>query len=166
MNDISPQVSAYIPISDPPQTVPDYLRGVLEPEWVSSALISSAVETISLPTRLRRYEDFESSLMSVDSTRNIFRLQSSILSEKPAKNDQVQSTEEEENGEEMIEDTTFDIDFATNDPPGPKKKPHIFSQVRVSRGWEDESEQAWNPTKDPSLSQRRQSARTKHFVHK
>lgn len=161
---MSSQVSAYIPISDPPKTVPDYMRGILEPQWVSSALISSAIETVSLPTRLRRYEDFESSLTSVDSTRNIFKLQSAILPEEAVKNDGEQSTAEDEDGEDIIQDTMFDIDF-TNEPAS-STKPHIFSQVRVSRGWEDDAEQAWDPTKDPSLSQKRQSARTKHLVHK
>ncbi|KAK2762095.1 mtDNA inheritance, partitioning of the mitochondrial organelle [Arachnomyces sp. PD_36] len=161
MNDISPQVSAYIPISDPPRIIPGYLRGILEHEWVSSALISSAVETISLPTRLGRYEDFESSLAHVDSTRNIFKLQSTILPEKPANKDQAKETEEDE--DETIQDDMFDIDFMA-DGTSNGKKPYTFSQIRVSRGWEDDSK-AWDPTKDPSLSQRRQQRRTQHLVH-
>lgn len=104
--------------------------------------------------------------MSVEGNRNIFRLQSTIHPEKPAKNDQVQSAKEEEDGDERIQDTAFDIDFAKNDFPDSKKKSHIFSQIQVSRGWEDDSEQVWDPNNDPSLRQRRQSARTKHFLHK
>jgi hypothetical protein len=119
-----------------------------------------------LPTRLRRYEDFESSLASVAGTRNIFKLQSSILPEKSAKDERRPTNEkEEDSGEEATQDTTFDIDFTANDHATPKK-PHIFSQIRVSRGWEDDSQKAWNPTKDPSLSQRHQSRRTQHLVHK
>ena len=166
INDISPQVSAYIPISDPPRTIPDYLRGVLEPEWYSSALISSAMETISLPTRLRRHEDFESSLASVDGTRNIFKLQSTVLQAKPEKNNQGQSTEEgDDNEPEVIQDAMFDIDFTTNDLVG-AKKPHVFSQIQVSRGWEENTKPSWNPTKDPSLSRRRQFTKSEHIVRK
>lgn len=136
---------------------------MLDPEWVSSALISSAVETISLPTRLRRYEDFESSLMSVDSTRNIFKLQSTILQEKPGKSESTKAAEEDE--DETIQDNMFDIDFMA-DAAANGKTPHTFSQIRVSRGWEDEPERAWDPTNDPSLSQRRQQTRTRNLVHK
>lgn len=112
-----------------------------------------------MPTRLRRYEDFESSLASVDGTRNIFELRSTILPENPAKNNQAQTTEEDEDGDsETIQNITYGIDFSANDT-AKAKRPHIFSQVRVSRGWEDGSEQN-------SLSQRRQSTQTNNLVHK
>lgn len=99
-------------------------------EWQTTALLSSALETVTLPSRLRPYHDFEASLAGDDGRHNIFELQSTINPEKDALSD---------NNDELPKaKTEFDIDFTYDGED--KKSHHIFNQVQVLRGNELEQE--------------------------
>ncbi|EAA65678.1 hypothetical protein AN0848.2 [Aspergillus nidulans FGSC A4] len=80
---MSPEATMYTPIIDPPSRLPSTIRVDNNSEWYTSALTSIAMESITLPTRLRPYQNFESLLAGDDSTRRIFELQASIV--PPAK---------------------------------------------------------------------------------
>jgi hypothetical protein len=128
---ISPQASLYVPIIDLPHKLPDYLNVDRQSEWQKTALIASAIETVTLPSRLKPYQHFEASLAGEDGTHTIFELQSSInkINDSHTK----EPSNEEDAAEPEIE---FDIDFTYD---GEHKGAHIFNQVQVSRGDEPET---------------------------
>lgn len=119
---ISPQSNLYVPIVDVPQRLPGYLHVDRQSQWQTTALISSALETVTLPSRLRPYHDFESSLAGDDGGHTIFELQSTIDPKQSPTN---------EVGDSKAE-TDFDIDFTYDREKG--EPAHIFNQVQVRRG--------------------------------
>lgn len=152
---ISPQSSFYTPIIDPPHRLPNTFSVDFQSEWQTSALISSAMETVTLPSRLRPYCDFESSLAGDDGIHKIFELQSSILTDNEA-----QHLTKPTNGAGLSEDessqvkTEFDVDFSYDSRYS--NKSHIFNQVQVSRGIDPEQKKNdLPPTEDIDLGMRR-----------
>lgn len=125
---ISPQANLYVPILDLPQKLPGYLQVDRHSEWQTTALISSALETVTLPSRLRPYHDFESSLTGDVGRHNIFELQTSM---NPGEHGKKLPTNEDGTTRPESE---FDIDF-TYDGAG-STSAHIFNQVQVMRGTE------------------------------
>lgn len=123
---ISPQANLYVPIMDLPQKLPGYLHVDRHSEWQTTALISSAVETVTLPSRLRPYHDFEASLTGGDGTHNIFELQASI---NPREHGHKAPTVEDGSSKAEHE---FDIDFTYDGEHS--KAAHLFNQVQVMRG--------------------------------
>lgn len=127
---ISPQSNLYVPIMDLPQKLPSYLKVDRQSEWQTTALISSGLETVTLPSRLRPYHDFESSLTGADGTHTIFELQTSF---NPWENGKKLASKEDGSAQAESE---FDIDFTYDGESS--KTPHIFNQVQVLRGSEQE----------------------------
>lgn len=121
---ISPQSTLYVPVIDIPQKLPRSLQVDRHSEWQTTALLSSALETVTLPSRLRPYHDFEASLAGDDGRHNIFELQSTI---NPETDDSGANDDESPKAK-----TEFDIDFTYDGEEG--KSPHIFNQVQVMRG--------------------------------
>src|SRR5450755_845377 len=84
INEISPQCSAYIPISDPPTRIPPYVSLDRQSEWQTTALLLTAIETMTLPSRLRLIQGKHGSLdaletvLNVNGNQKIFKLKSSI----------------------------------------------------------------------------------------
>jgi len=121
---------------DLPPKLPSYLQVDRRSHWQTTALISSAVETVTLPSRLRPYHDFESSLTGDDGTRNIYELQTTL---NPGEHGHALSTKED--GSSKTE-ADFDIDFTYGDQSS--KSAHIFNQVQVMRA--DESSEPTEST--------------------
>lgn len=145
---ISPQSSLYTPIIDPPSHLPGSVHIDPQSELYSTALICSALETATLPSRLRRSRDFEASLAGLDNNRKIFELESTLIdnerncAEKPngkQSHDVAQSTQDG-----MVEEieTRFDLDFTYDDPTGQNQ--HIFNQTQVVRGVELGAQTSFN----------------------
>ncbi|KAJ5614737.1 hypothetical protein N7528_008391 [Penicillium herquei] len=126
---ISPQSTLYVPIMDIPQKLPSYLNVDRQSRWQTTALITSALETVTLPSRLRPYHDFEASLAGDDGRHTIFELQSTINPKK--KDDKQPGTED---SDLTKAETEFDIDFTYGETNN--KNAHIFNQVQVTRGTE------------------------------
>ncbi|KAL6238933.1 hypothetical protein BDW75DRAFT_199932 [Aspergillus navahoensis] len=138
---ISPEATMYAPIIDPPSLLPSTIRIDNNSEWYTSALISIAMESVTLPTRLRTYQNFESLLAGDDSIRRIFELQASIV--PPAEDhknvrtkttkplDKVESSELESSKMK----TEFDLDFTYGSS---SDKSHVFNQLQVLRGVESD----------------------------
>lgn len=135
---ISPQSSLYAPIIDPPRQLPSFLHVDLQSEWYTSALICSAVETVTLPSRLCRYHDFEASLAGDDGTHKIFELQSTIIGKEGTRAEKLSASgkgldpQALECGSEGNVETEFDLDFTYDDLAS--KNQHIFNQIQVVRG--------------------------------
>ncbi|KAJ5126624.1 hypothetical protein N7448_007403 [Penicillium atrosanguineum] len=133
---ISPQTNLYVPLMDLPPRLPSYLQVDRRSRWQTTALISSAVETVTLPSRLRPYHDFESSLTGDDGTHNIYELQTTL---NPGEHGRKLQTQED--GSSKAE-TDFDIDFTYGGEGS--KSAHLFNQVQVMRG--DDPEDASEST--------------------
>ncbi|KAN0070793.1 Tubulin domain containing protein [Elaphomyces granulatus] len=158
---ISPQSTIYCPILDPPYSLPSYLSIDLQSEWYTSALVSSAVETITMPTRLRHNGDFETSLIGEGGgLRRIFELQSAII---PERDDQINqpsnpagktpsATENESNKVKVDMTTDFDIDFTVHN--NPSKEQQVFNQVRVIRGLGVDESSEESLKDDPRLARK------------
>ena len=102
------------------------------------------METVSLPTRLRPYHDFEASLAGDDSIHKIFELQSTIVRDDAdsAKPHTSPSTDAGQTGSENSPiKTEFDLDFAY-DGLESQKSHHIFNQLQVSRGVDNSENEA------------------------
>lgn len=123
---------------DLPPRLPNYLQVDRHSEWQTTALISSAVETVTMPSRLRPYHDFESSLTGDDGTHNIFELQTSF---NPGEHGKKLPTKED--GRAKAEND-FDIDFTYESESS--RTAHIFNQVQVMRG--SENEQSTEPAEE------------------
>ncbi|OJJ45581.1 hypothetical protein ASPZODRAFT_133421 [Penicilliopsis zonata CBS 506.65] len=139
VHSISPQSSLYVPIIDPPTRLPNYVNIDPHSEWHTSALICSAIESITLPSRLRQYYDIESSLAGDDDMRRIFELQSSIIQDGSGKGTGVstdrtrdESISVEKRGTLRKAESQFDIDFTYDNFKG--KEIHVFNQIEVTRG--------------------------------
>jgi hypothetical protein len=161
---ITEHASLYIPLSMPQGPFPSYLDIDPSSLWHTSALFSTAVETMTLPTRLRRLEHGGQSMdelgaaLNVNGSQNIARLQMSI--EKGQKDDadgtpQTVHTISAFRDERIRHDnqggtdgsvTSFDLDFFPTEDALPllsrgqnrsPKTAHTFGQVESSRGYKD-----------------------------
>ncbi|RAL16706.1 misato family protein [Aspergillus homomorphus CBS 101889] len=133
---IAPQASLYTPIIDPPSRIPSTIHIDPHSEWYTSALISSALESVTLPTRLRPYHDFEASLAGDDGVHKIFELQSTIVpedenTERPNQGFTTQAQQAEDK-EDTKSNAKFELDFTYDGLDSDKA--HIFNQLQVSRG--------------------------------
>lgn len=141
---ICPQVSAYIPIAHRPRSVPEYINGDLQSDWYSSALIAMAVESVSLPTRLRKYAGHDIWATDEGSPRNIYSLHGTIgkgrLAHASGSNGTAQSDEKEEEDYEDIQRRlkAYDIEFSSVGSLA-KDDARILSQLSVCRKPEDTS---------------------------
>lgn len=145
LHSIAPQSSLYTPIIDPPSRLPGSIHLNHKSQWYTSALISCALESVTLPTRLRAYHDFESSLAGDDSSHNIFELQSTIIQNQDKYRQQHPATagvseDTEDPGSHSAEaQTKFDIDFTYDGFEG--ERPHVFNQLLVLRGIESQEDE-------------------------
>ena len=138
MGEISPQTTAYVPIMNPPRSHSPYVTADLHHKWHSSALLTIALESVTLPTRLRRYGGHGSWLSDRDESRKIFNLQSAITGDKfnPAKSIETEDSpmQEDQDGYgqscQLLEG--FETDFSPFDFANPKEV-YVFTQARVSR---------------------------------
>ena len=136
---ITQQASAYIPVSSPPQSLPRYLSLDVESEWSNAALLCTAVETVTLPSRLTNHGGRKGSLTALEAIlnsngrQNIFDLSSTSRT----------MTSPSQNGR-MIEGTglhdsvattmTLDIEYTPiSGRQSLGKTPHIFRQIDIQR---------------------------------
>lgn len=140
---MSPETTMYTPIMDPPSRLPSTIRLDNNSEWYTSALISMAMESVTLPMRLRPHHNFESFLAGDDSIRRIFELQASVVHpedrdnarQKPAA--QFNTVESSEPGSSKVK-TEFDVDFTFDSPVTDNS--HVFNQLQVLRGAKPDDE--------------------------
>ncbi|KAK2733617.1 mtDNA inheritance, partitioning of the mitochondrial organelle [Onygenales sp. PD_40] len=171
VNDISPQASAYVPIMDPPRRLPAYVNSDLRSEWYASALVSAAIESVTLPTRLRSHRGVESWLPAQDRPQQIFSLQAAIVSEKDlesyispeAEKEILQAEDEIEQDEALLKG--YDLDFSWSNLAHSNKRVHVFGQVQINRGFSTESNIAPELMGQPSRMQSLKSLTTVQRFH-
>lgn len=85
---MSTHASMYIPLSIPPIQLPQYVHLDRNSQWHTSALLSAALESITLPTRLRHgtqkrgFVDDLETVLNVNGKQRIAQLQCSMLDPK------------------------------------------------------------------------------------
>ncbi|KAI9871748.1 MAG: mtDNA inheritance, partitioning of the mitochondrial organelle [Pleopsidium flavum] len=85
IHEVSQQASLYVPISDPPAHIPPYVTLDRRSEWHNSAILSLALESMTLPSRLNPVDgkrcmlnEFEAAL-NTNGNQKIAKLQCSII---------------------------------------------------------------------------------------
>ena len=85
INEMSTHASMYIPLSIPPIQLPQYVHFDRNSQWHTSALLSAALESITLPTRMRHrtqkrgFVDDLEAVLNVNGKQRIAQLQCSML---------------------------------------------------------------------------------------
>ena len=159
MNEMSAFASMYTPMSIPLTKLPQYVFFDRNSQWHSSALLSVALESVTLPTRLRRgvrkrwfLDDLEAAL-NVNGNQRIAQLQCSILDPKDAPlvsaisygstDDRASSGNnnilDKEDGLRFAE-SKFDMDFTFGNTRSTSRiatqhnvSDHIFSTIETTR---------------------------------
>ena len=176
MSDLS---SAYVPVISPPESVPDFIDLDRASEWDTTALLVAAVETMTLPARLRGPPELHRSLadleavLNVNGNQKVHQLQCKIGSDNdppnllPA-NGQTQITASQRmdrsdhehdprasNSTKSSSPTYFDVDFSVDgmEKAQPAKYTHIFGQVEVGRG-ADLRQKNDSPTQEQDIAGR------------
>lgn len=173
INELSTQASMYISMSNRPTKPPGYLRLDVTSPWHTSAMQATALETMTLPSRLkavngqRRTLDEMEAALSNDGNRRIAKLGYSVADPKtledrminqtpqphdPRTNEYSQSDEEEDTKdlEELDIDLTAGSGTVANNRAA-RRREHIFACIQSLRG-------AWNaPEETEEATLRNQS---------
>ncbi|KAI5290092.1 mtDNA inheritance, partitioning of the mitochondrial organelle [Ascosphaera aggregata] len=136
--ELSLQTNAYIPLSVNHQLLPAYCNLCPSSEWYSSALLASAVECVTLPTRLKQYGDLGRGNWIPGDNRehNIYELQAlATLEDIGLPENQIDHEDGEilrlddyEQDEALMEGFEMNLSPLTQGEGG-----HVFGQTRVSR---------------------------------
>jgi hypothetical protein len=160
ISEIAPQASVFIPMTIPSATLPSYVMLDRHSQWHVSGLLSTALESMTLPSRLkvaRETLDELASALNVNGNQNIAKLRMSI-DQKAALNGhtrpgrlevRAQSRDMRIPSQERLavitpheaELTTYDMDFFPSEVEQIRgrrnDKPHVFGQTETYRGDED-----------------------------
>ena len=151
IHSLAQQASAYMTTSTVPASLPEYVK--LDPfdDWTSSALMATAIETVTLPSRLREAGGRQASLslledmLNTDGKQNIFELAASVpqrMFSTTANGSADEETPSTSNGNGEIShadafqpDLVLDIRYATELYRRSRGTgPHIFSRAVIQRG--------------------------------
>jgi Tubulin domain len=151
------QVSAYVRLSSPPASIPVHVRIDASSEWSKSALLCIAVETVTLPTRLRQGHGRLASLAELGSVLNttgsrfLFDLNASLISNNASSGPHPGSKPLHDEGRGSHElgtlQTEFELDYT---PRGSQtslgRRAHLFSQAEIRRHLQVPGTQMLMPT--------------------
>ncbi|KAF7513908.1 hypothetical protein GJ744_006522 [Endocarpon pusillum] len=129
------QVSAYIRLSSPPTSIPGYIHLDRSSEWSKSALLCTAVESMTLPTRLRDGSGRRTTLAELEGilnntrSRTLFDLKAGVVTGKTPHLDGNKAPLAP-----SLVTTIFDLDYS------PRRSqitlgrtPHLFSRAEIWR---------------------------------
>ena len=146
----------YIPMSIPPSSLPRYISLNRSSQWHTSALLSTAIETMTLPSRLRPGERKGGNLIQMEAALNVngnqrvAKLQCSIPDDEDTKSGVVEASTKDyrlpqldagqtlfDEGDLQMTNATLDMDFFCTDLKSSHLKTvrqeHVFGQVDVYR---------------------------------
>lgn len=174
ISEISPQASLFVPMTLPSSMLPSYVTIDLKSQWHVGGLLSTAYETMTLPSRLRLHNNSRASMdqlvnvLNVNGNQNISKFQMSIDQKAQPNGDHREArqeitdarlpSQERRDDEEpwavrSEELNTFDMDFFPAEA-GEQirdrqavKSPHVFGQVETYRA-SDQKESADESTEE------------------
>lgn len=152
-SEIAPQASIFVPATVPAGRLPSYIHLDPTSEWHKSALILTAWESLTLPSRLRLSSYARETLNQLENTlningnQNIARLQLSlpekgtadrdINSAFPSAHNDRRTTssndhaQEDEYGDADVSNIIYDVDFFNNDDVGQHRRRKSFNRNHV-----------------------------------
>ncbi|WEW54798.1 mtDNA inheritance, partitioning of the mitochondrial organelle [Emydomyces testavorans] len=164
ISEIARQATAYIPISmPPPSKLPHYVNLDMRSEWYFSALASMAVESVTLPARLRWHDKLGSWWFDHESPQRIFTLSATIRAQASESNSAHQSNrgefmeptvEEDHNDEIEQTEKSFDLKLSSIGTTT-QENMHLFSRVQVIRESRENSSQPKRPEVGQGLTAQR-----------
>lgn len=196
VSEIAPQVSLFVPLAVPSTNkLPTYVSMDSQSYWHVSALLSTAIESMTLPSRLtaqnkslQRLDQFENAL-NINGSQNIAKLRMSIdhrvktngnfeprnLTVRAKSRDSRLPSQERGTGSVQPSSAdgldVFDIDFFAADDMESShsretsEKIHVFGQAESFRG-HDEPEYGAAEKEDAGLLRARQRAAGLSLVHR
>ena len=138
------QVSAYIRLSSPPTSISGYMRLESSSEWSRSSLLCAAVETVTLPTRVRGVHGRQGSLAEFENVLNktgsqtIFDLKANVAAidgsdKHPSAKMPLLNKSQVSHPPDLLK-RTLDLDYS---PRGGQttlgRTAHLFGQVEIRR---------------------------------
>ncbi|KAI9730252.1 MAG: Protein misato 1 [Cirrosporium novae-zelandiae] len=147
LSDVSGQASTYVPLSVPVTQLPSDISMSLESDWHTSALLSTAMESITVLARVKSSQgrvtlDQLEANLNLQGNRTISRLKCSIADEEEynrryARDEQEDDRRSPRNANIIsandMEDSRFELGFLPEQSKY-RKKDHIFAQTEVLRG--------------------------------
>jgi hypothetical protein len=146
--------SVHVPMGNIPSALPSHVNLGAHSRWETSALQSAAIETMTLPARLRSTQSAKAKLDDLEAVlngngqRRVAACAMTARQEALANGDDPRAPPHLVNGyaHDQAESDTEDLDidfipapsqlFSTRRSPTPK--PHMFSQIRIERGSQSE----------------------------
>ncbi|KAI5294063.1 mtDNA inheritance, partitioning of the mitochondrial organelle [Ascosphaera acerosa] len=137
MAEIAPHVSAYIPLALDAKRLPSYSRLEIASEWYSSALLAPAVESVTLPNRLKNSQAMTADnwLSGTDGDHTIFELECSVSPDGAEMTDALEHNLDAFDSMDSCEQDAIllgDLDMHLT-PIVAQGDSHVFAQSRVNR---------------------------------
>lgn len=191
VSEIASQASLFVPMAMPSTMLPSYVMLDPHSQWHVSGLLSTAYESMTLPSRLkatRESLDQLASALNINGNQNIAKLRMSIdqkvslngyhrsgrLEVQAESRDLRVPSQERYNHTSNVPDendlTTFDMDFFPTETGeqirGRRivKKPHVFGQAENYRGVENPEDEEAND--DEGYERARRRAAGLPVIHK
>ena len=147
--EISSQASMYIPLADPPSETPPDVTIDVGSEWNTSALLSTALETLTIPSRAKAINGMRASLgemeeiLNANGKRKIGRLQLSQGDRSQGRTESSHNDGAATSHQATAGLSSYDMDLFLGmgeSLPTKSKQSHTFGQVEVVRGIPPETE--------------------------
>ena len=171
MTEAYKQSSLVVPIAMPQRPLPPYISLDSSSQWHTSALLATALESVTLPSRLKNNANRDTlgtttELLNVMGKQSIASLQLSVQKPETDKPDgQVQgrgdSNKVQAAEDQVAEWTQLDVNFTPPDElafgrgrQARNKKARLFGQTLVDRGSDFDSEPAGSVDMEELISRR------------
>ena len=140
LRSLGQQASVYIRLATVPSHLPGYVNLSSTSDWITSGLLSSALESSTLSTRLSRSQNRQASLSLLEDTLNIHGNQTLLELQLSVKHAGAQGTnglvDGHANGghheDEETEPAAFDMNLFPGDPSADARI-HTFAQIETKR---------------------------------
>ncbi|KAF2216339.1 hypothetical protein CERZMDRAFT_34223 [Cercospora zeae-maydis SCOH1-5] len=156
--------SLHIPVQNVPSWLPDYVSLDAESPWCTSALQATAIESVTLPTRLRATQTGRATFDNLEMTLNgdgNRRITAFSFSAKAGLEGEDHAREEDHLDIELF--PHFSLPNTADRNRRRPRRPHVFSRVSSLRGhWRSAADEDYD---DPSF-RRRQAHGPRSSTHK
>ena len=144
MRSLAQQSSAYISLNTDPKPVPAYVNLYSQSEWLTSALLCSAIESATLPSRLVGTATQQPSLslledmLNTNGSQRLLELQMTVddaheSRPDPQPNGMANGMSNGSSDAMKLESSSLDMTFLSGQQAPSKSDHHVFAQVETRR---------------------------------